>query len=73
MLPKNFSWTCNLNQKNIFTVLDNIITCDDLKWKEHVNQYRDRYLYDQNNKIFLKSTKKYRHKNKIIRIIIIQI
>jgi hypothetical protein len=31
MLPKNFSLTCNLNEKNIFTVLNNIIICDDLK------------------------------------------
>jgi hypothetical protein len=66
MLPKNFSWTCNLNQKNIFTVLDNIITCDDLKWKEHVNQYRDRYLYDQNNKIFLNQLKNIGIKTKLL-------
>ncbi len=67
MLPKNFSWTCNLNQKNIFTVLDNIITCDDLKWKEHVNQYRDRYLYDQNNKIFVNQLKNIDIKTKSIK------
>ena len=29
MLPKNFSWTSNLNEKNIFTILDNVIKCDE--------------------------------------------
>ena len=66
MLPKNFSWTFNLNEKNIFTVLNNTITCDDLKWKEHVNQYRDQYLYDQNNKIFLNQLKIMGIKTKLI-------
>lgn len=53
MLPKNFSWTANLNEKNIFTVLDNVIKCDQKNWTEHIDKYRNRFLYDQNNKIFV--------------------
>ena len=57
MLPKNFSWTSNLNEKNIFTILDNVIKCDEKKWREHVDKYVNRCLYDQNNKIFVNKLK----------------
>ena len=29
MLPRNFSWTANLNEKNIFATLDNVIKCNE--------------------------------------------
>ena len=57
MLPKNFSWTSNLNEKNIFTILDNVIKCDEKKWREHVDKYVNRFLFDQNNKIFVNKLK----------------
>ena len=53
MLPRNFSWTANLNEKNIFATLDNVIKCNEKKWIEHVDKYSNRFLYDKNNKIFI--------------------
>ena len=53
MLPRNFSWTANLNEKNIFATLDNVIKCNEKNWIEHVDKYSNRFLYDENNKIFI--------------------
>lgn len=67
MLPKNFSWTSNLNEKNIFKILDNVIECDERKWREHVDQYRNRFLFDQDNKIFMDKLKEIGIKSKLIK------
>ena len=53
MLPRNFSWTANLNEKNIFATLDNVIKCNEKNWIEHVDKYSNRFIYDENNKIFI--------------------
>ena len=67
MLPKNFSWTSNLNEKNIFKILDNVIKCDERKWRKHVDQYRNRFLFDQDNKIFMDKLKEIGIKSKLIK------
>ncbi len=67
MLPKNFSWTSNLNEKNVFTILDNVIKCDEKKWREHVDKYINRFLYDQNNKIFINKLKEIGIVSKLIK------
>ena len=58
MLPKNFSWTSTLNEKKIFNVLDNVINCNNLDWNNHISKYKNRFLYDQDNKIFKEQMKK---------------
>ena len=57
MLPENFSWTSSLNEEIAFKVIDNVMKCNELKWREHINKYTNRFLYDQNNRIFLNKLK----------------
>tara|TARA_B100000575_G_C23133176_1_gene657687 strand:+ start:2186 stop:3313 length:1128 start_codon:yes stop_codon:yes gene_type:complete len=57
MLPENFSWTSTLNEEIVFKVIDNVMKCNEFKWREHINKYTNRLLYDQNNRIFLNKLK----------------
>ena len=56
MLPENFSWTSTLNEEIVFKVIDNVMK-NEFKWREHINKYTNRLLYDQNNRIFLNKLK----------------
>jgi len=58
MLPENFSWTSTLNMEKIDQVLDNIHNCTDLEWNNHISKYKNRFLYDSDNKIFKEQMKK---------------
>ena len=33
-------------------LIDNVIKCSELKWKKHISNYSNRFLYDKDNKIF---------------------
>lgn len=52
LLPENFSWTSTLDEKTVLKVIDNVIKCSELKWKKHISNYSNRFLYDKDNKIF---------------------
>jgi len=58
LLPENFSWTSTLDEKKVFNVLDNVINCNNLDWNNHISKYKNRFLYDSDNKIFKEQMKK---------------
>ena len=67
MLPENFSWTSTLNEEIVFKVIDNVMKCNEFKWREHINKYTNRLLYDQNNRIFLNKLKDIGIKSNLIK------
>ena len=51
---KGFFWTNEINEKEIFTVLDNTISCSNEIWRNYVSAFMPHLInYDKNNKKFL--------------------